>query len=446
MNNIKKISGFTAIPLSGADMFLDIMDYDQKVSGLPGNIVQFIMRLDSMPDLALLGDRFSRRAHTWPSGLFLKKPFLGCRQWNLSSRRVNIEPVRHTLSGSIRSPDSIMDDIVNDPIDLARPPVFRLDVIELDNGGLLCFTWHHLLSDARGGEMLFRYLTAAPGTPAVSPSVSFPSDAGTAGVLANLSGAARFKPMVRRMSELGVKSPGSNRNAGNLRLCSMYHRFTREQSSIFSNGARKISPVFGETASLMAASLRAVHGLMPEDTRRSGGYVIPVPLSVRNAAHEIWMPGNRITICFVPVEAVMVDSLDFASLAGEIAVELREQVASGLPEAAEAAMRVARFFPKALYRKILIDTMNGEMSSFFFSNTGPVGIGGRTGELFEVAGAQVVSCFHRPMVSQPPGCGFFFSQYAGSLHLTVCWISEVLSKNFARRAITMICRDLAGAG
>ena len=338
-----------------------------------------------------------------------------------------------------------MDDIINAHLDLAHPPVFRLDVIESDNIFLLCFTWHHLLADARGGEMLFNYLTEASGTLQKPSSITAPVQAKTPGFLADLSGAARFKPMVRRMAEVGVKSPGSNRTAGNFRLSSLYHTFAEKQNSIFTKRARKIHPVFGETASLMAASLRAVHYLMPENTRYSGGYVIPVPLSRRNTAHETWTPGNRISICFIPVEAEMVEELDFASLAGEIARELREQVSSGLPEAAEAAMRIARFFPKALYRRILRDTMGGEMSSFFFSNTGPVSIGGRTGELFEVAGAQVTSCFHRPMVSHPPGCGFFFSQYGNSLHMTICWIKPTLSAHFAGNAAAMICADLAGS-
>lgn len=446
IDNIKEISRVTDMSLSGSDIFLDIMDYDQKNSGLSGNMVQFIMRLDGMPDAAVLMDTFSRRAREWTSGLFLKRSFLRCRQWNISAERVDIEPVWHTSCAGDRSPDMILDEIINRPVDLARPPIFRLDVIESDKGGLLCFTWHHLLTDARGGEMLFKYLTGAGSVLPETSSGQEPAHSRTVGFWKDLSGAARFKPMVRRMAELGVKSPGSNRIIGNLRLSSIYRRFTEEESGIFSQRARRIHPVFGETASLMAASLRAVHCLMPEDTRRSGGYVVPVPLSVRNAADETWTPGNRISICFIPIEAEMVEELDLASLAGKIAVEFREQVASGLPEAAESAMRVARFFPKALYRKILRDTMGGEMSSFFFSNTGPVSIGGRQGEPFDVAGSRVTSCFHRPMVSQPPGCGFFFSQYGRSLHLTICWIKEALSEHFAGDAAALVGADLAGSG
>ncbi len=270
------------------------------------------------------------------------------------------------------------------------------------------------------------------------------------GIMAGFRQARQFKPMVRRMKEIGVKSPGTGaiataRMSGNLKLRSRYYRFTSETSADISAAARRIHPIFGETAALMAASLRAVHALMAEDERRAGGYIVPVPLSTRQAAtvlNEEWRPGNRVSICFIPVKAEEVEKNGFASLAALIAGEFRQQVAAGLPEAAEAAMGVARFFPKALYRKILRDTMDGQLCSFFFSNTGSVCVGGVAGEPFNVAGARAVSCFHRPMVSQPPGIGFFFSTYSSALHLTTCWIEGALPEQAAIMAEEMIKDEL----
>ncbi len=440
-------------PLGRSDIFLDIVDYDQRKSGLPGNVVQLIMYMDRVPDEARLRREVARHADSWHAGLFLQKKLFKPALWETAPEcrckhgEFHIAWHRIPVAGSRpESVESVLDEIINRPLDLEKPPVFMLDVVEYGKMACICFTWHHLLTDARGGEMLFRTIAGAGNGSRVRQT------SGTAVLhernpdfLSSIRLAKKFKPMVRRMKELGVKSPASGRPVRDLKLKSIYRVLTSEHTERFSSKARSVHPLFGETATLMAASLRAVHFLMPPEKKNPGGYIVPVPLSRRQAAmafQDAWMPGNRISICFIPVEAVSVEKLDPVALAYLIASEFREQVASGLPEAAEAAMDVARFFPRALYRWILRDSMDGELSSFFFSNTGTVCIGGPAGETFNVAGAEVTACFHRPMVSCPPGIGFFFSTYNSCLHFTTCWLDGAIERHEAEAAASGIIECL----
>ena len=442
-------------PLGRSDIFLDIVDYDQRCSGLPGNVVQFIVHLDGTPHPHRLSEALAHSMCDEFHGLFLENSLLRSRSWRISLSHVKRPfKIHHHQISENESIESVLDRIINSPFDLSVPPPFRLDMLESPNRACICLTWHHLLTDARGGEMLFRCLTGS-GTGRSGPLAPLAGGSEESkGIMASLRQARQFKPMVRRMKEIGVKSPGTGaiatgRLSGSFKLRSRYKRFTSEMSADISVAARRIHPIFGETAALMAASLRAVHALMDEEERRVGGYIVPVPLSTRQVAavlNEEWRPGNRVSICFIPVKAEEVEKNGFASLAALIAGEFRQQVAAGLPEAAEAAMDVARFFPKALYRKILRDTMDGQLCSFFFSNTGPVCVGGVAGEPFNVAGARAVSCFHRPMVSQPPGIGFFFSTYSSALHLTTCWIEGALPEQAAIMAEEMIKDELRNMG
>ena len=435
-------------PLGRSDIFLDIVDYDQRKSGLPGNVVQFIVHLEKVPDMKAIENAVKKSQCSRFRNLSLATSLFRTGSWRMSDSPVKWQAaVRyHHMSSDI--PVSVMlDTIINRPVDLKTPPVFRLDVIDSGrSGSCICLTWHHLLTDARGGEMLFSCLTGAGAENrefSEAPGRG-PQEARSFGATLRL--AKQFKPMVRRMKELGVKAPGSALPK-KPELRSIYTALSQEHTERFSASARRINPVFGETATLMAVCLRAVHNMMPVEDRLAGGYVVPVPLSTRQVSGTraaAWRPGNHVSICFIPVSAADVHGMSIEALARLVAGEFRQQVSTGLPEAAEAAMEVGRFFPRSLYRWILRDAMDGQLCSFFFSNTGPVTVGGPAGEFFEVAGSGAVSCFHRPMVSQPPGIGFFFSTYNSSLHLTTCWIKGAITEGAASGAHEMILSELDG--
>ena len=437
-----------SFPLGRSDIFLDIVDYDQKKSGLAGNNVQFIVWLDGSPGRKRFENILAQSPSACLSSICLESRFLKGRCWMMKEARAGkMRPFfsYHHVKDEDQY-DLLLDEIVNRPIDLSTPPVFRLDLVESSvRRACLCLTWHHLLTDARGGEMLFRSLSGVhvQGVQASCPSV--PGDAVSRGLLQSLEQARQFKPMVRRMKECGVKSPAAAVSVDNVHLESIYTVLSVEESGTFSRRARDVHPLFGETAMMMAACLKAVHELIPHE-QRHGGYVVPVPLSnrhVQEALSASWQPGNRVSICFIPVSMEQVEGLDVHALAGLVAAEFREQITSGLPEAAEAAMDVARLFPRGMYRWIMRDSMDGQLCSFYFSNTGPVTVGGPEGQAFSIAGRRVRACFHRPMVSHPPGAGFFFSTYDCRLHFTTCFVPGAVSRHSAKKAAQRIRSILA---
>ncbi len=440
-------------PLGRADIFIDIVDYDQKKAGLSGNIVQLILHLESSPEKSLIEGVVSQAPGALLCRLFLESPMVGRRRWKLEPGTGSSSDFPFYLH-NVRDMgcfDGVMDTILNTPVDLTKPPVFRLDLIEseADKNARLVLTWHHLLSDARGGEMLLRCLAVEDkGHAADSAALLHQNEAAKRqkGFWENLKEAKGFKPMVRRLKETGVIAPACSEHVSERPLLkSLYHVFDREESRRISERGRSVHPILGETALLLASCFRAVHSVNGHGCEDTGGYVAPVPLSTRSVAQAregAWSPGNCVSICFVPVMAEDVERLDTDSLASVVARELREQVASGMPEAAQAAMEVARFFPKALYRWIMRNSMDGQLCSFYFSNTGPVAIGGLEGEPFDVCGKRVSACFHRPMVSQPPGTGFFFSLYDSRLHMTTCFIDGAVDGHSAQRLRERVCSFL----
>ena len=271
-------------PLGRSDIFLDIVDYDQRKSGLPGNVVQFIVHLEQVPDMKVIESAIKKSQCSRFYGLSLETSLFRAGSWRMSSSSVKWQAsVRyHHMSSDI--PVSVMlDTIINRPLDLKTPPVFRLDVIDSGrSGSCICLTWHHLLTDARGGEMLFSCLTGAGTHDRESHAAPGRGPQKARSFVATLRLAKQFKPMVRRMKELGVKSPASALPKNEKpELRSLYTALSKEKTERFSASARRINPVFGETATLMAVCLRAVHNMMPMEDRLSGGYVVPVPLSTR---------------------------------------------------------------------------------------------------------------------------------------------------------------------
>lgn len=425
----------TSNVLCGADLFLDVLDFDQRRSGLAGNLVQLILYLESTPER----DRLEQRIADWTATEPACRIAISRSLWKLPRWRFLSKPVPPPVNWHRAvDPASILDQRINSPISISRLPAFAIDIIALEDGGaILALTWHHLLTDAHGGEFLLARLAATSSAP-----TGYLPAADNSSLLSRLKEARRFRPVVRQMAVGGVTSPGREKPKGPFRLASTFRVIEPEATAVLSKRSRRVHPIFGETALLLAAALRRVNILCRGQDRKYGGYLVPVPVSRRLPGSRSPVLGNPVSFFFIYIKISRIEESDMDAVARDIARSFVEQVRNDLPLAVDASLSLGSHLPKPFYRWLLRRTMQGELASCFFANTGPVSLGESPGGHYDFLGVPVTACFHRPMICQPPGVGFFACRYSGCLHLTICWIDGALERGIMETAADNLVDEL----
>ena len=425
----------TSRVLCGADLFLDLLDFDQRRSGLPGNLVQLILHLESMPGRDIVEQRIAEWVTTEPAcRIAIKRSLWRLPRWCLLSKPVMPRVNWHRAV----EPTTILDQRINSTIPHSNFPAFAIDIIALEGGGaVLALTWHHLLTDAHGGEFLLSRLS----DPSPTHTGYLPA-ADNSSLLSRIKKARQFRPAVRQMALGGVTSPGRGKLKGPFRLASTFRVIRSEAMPALSKRSHRVHPIFGETALLLAASLRRINILCQGHDKRCGGYLVPVPVSRRLPGKHTPILGNPVSFFFIYIKKSRIEGYDMDTLARDIACSFVEQARNDFPSAVDAALSLSKHFPKPFYRWLLRRTMQGELASCFFANTGPVNLRKSPGGNYNFLGVPVTACFHRPMVCQPPGVGLFACRYLGRLHLTICWIEGVLKRGIMETAANNLVDEL----
>jgi hypothetical protein len=392
--------------LQGPDHFLDILDHDMRRHGLPGNIAQLQLHLSAPPD----PHQFEERLHAWAS----EEP--ACRVALLDglarTRRVMYssgkrpEFRRHQ---NIRSHD-VLNWRLNTPIPRPAHPPFAIDLIEGPEGTTLALTWDHLLMDARGGEFLLVRLAGRD-----------QENATTWKPVSPLSGLQRLKatrslhPVFKRIGQ-GVAAP---------EMPNIHHRLNvghlvldEAQSAEIADRGKRIHPIVGETALLLAGALRRTHALCTEVKNNPSGYMIPVTVTRRSPGNLSPLLGNPISIVYILAQAAQMEDSTPDTLARHVAEQFMNALRNGHVEAIEKQLDLSGFLPRAAGSRFLRHLTQGRIASCFFAHTGRTIFD--TLADFDFHGARVEHVFHQPMLCHPPGLGFFACRHGARLHLSVC--------------------------
>lgn len=392
--------------LQGPDHFLDILDHDMRRHGLPGNIAQIQLHLSASPD----PHQFEERLHAWAS----EEP--ACRVALLDglarTRRVMYssgkrpEFRRHQ---NIRSHD-VLNWRLNTPIPRPAHPPFAIDLIEGPEGTTLALTWDHLLMDARGGEFL---LVRLAGRDQKNATIWKP--------ISPISGLQRLKatrslhPVFKHIGQ-GVAAP---------EMPNIHHRLNvghlvldEAQSAEIADQGKRIHPIVGETALLLAGALRRTHALCTEVKNNPSGYMIPVTVTRRSPGNLSPLLGNPISIVYILAQAAQMEDSTPDTLARHVAEQFMNALRNGHVEAIEKQLDLSGFLPRAAGSRFLRHLTQGRIASCFFAHTGRT-IFDKLAD-FDFHGARVEHVFHQPMLCHPPGLGFFACRHGARLHLSVC--------------------------
>ncbi len=426
-------------PLQASDIFIKVLDYDQKLSGLTGNIAQLIVRLSDVPKKHKVLSKINEWISYEPAlKRILKKKILK-DYWYINNNKIFNPYVYWHINTSL---EEILKLRVNTFKTIYNSPLLALDFIENTNEFTILLTWHHILADAKGGELIFYRLRSNDiSTSKITDQNLIRFDSS---ILKNLNQMKIFREkVVKQMSQNNIISLIDRNDKiknKNLTLLSKHIQIDKNLTDNIKYRAQHINPIFGETSLFIAISIKEIHKLIKN--KDTGNFLIPLPINLRNPTSIYPLIGNPVSFIFLLINREEVENLSILKLSKLISTKLIDDVKNNIINATNAALNIGKFLPLRLYRYILRNTMQGQLGSMFFANTGLSYISNPAGQATDFLGYKINSCFHRPMVSIPPGIGFFYSTYNQKLHITICWINEIMSKNEISNISNNIVRNL----
>jgi len=413
-------------PLKASDKFIRVLDYDQKVSGLTGNIAQLIIKIDGIPKKENLISILNKWIKYEPALKRLLKRGVLKDYWSIYNK--SFKPyIRWHKNISLDEVLKIRN--LNNFNSIYNCPLLILDIIENINECILLITWHHILADARGGELIFSRLR----NPLHIKTEDFNqqlSNNQNDSIIAILNDLKDFRhTILQRMTKNKILSLIHNNNLKyrNKFLLSKHIQVNKELSTNVKRWAKYINPIFGETALLIALSLKEIQKFTGD--LNNGNFLVPIPINLRNPTSIQPILGNPVSFIFLVLEKNEIQYLSLLKLTKLISKKLITDVKNNAINLTNSALKLGKLLPYRLYRYTLRSTMQGQLGSIFFANTGLSHISEIPGKATDFLGHKITACFHRPMVSIPPGIGFFYSTYNQMLHISICWIEGIISKD-----------------
>jgi hypothetical protein len=417
-------------PLSDGDCFALALDFLIKSSGLAGSICRLTLHLEGKLERERLEAAVKRSvliewlghlhyAQRRPAGIF--------KRFSYDSEAAVTIALHRNESASRDS-----HEIVTTPgLEVGRAPGLTFDLLDNHDGSTsVVLTWHHILMDALGAELLFQHLNrlSSPG-------------GGDADTLQSLARPSRPVPFHRFLLRLPRKAllarrairfvatqcrppivsftrssthPASPRN-GTPHFC-----YDNATTARINAHAERIGAALHRGLFFLAATIRAFEAITRNRSQADGAYVVPIPQDLRRRG--AWGPilGNRHTFHFYRIEREQAGSLKeiFRLLKQQMVMQLRD----GTPLHYEEMMGLLRYLPVSLYARVLQGPTKGQVSSFFYTYTGD---SGPTMESF--LGVPVQGIRHLPPVADPPGAAVVFSRHRNRVCVSLSLLEGCLT-------------------
>ncbi len=416
-------------PIEGVDVLIDSLDYNQKCCGLAGNVAQLILHLEGSFPKEVFEERIKKWIDIEPALRFrLKRTLLKKSFWQYLD--APIKP--HIFWHKGNDYTQVFDKRINTAISPSNPPLIALDIIQSESKTYLSITWHQLLADIRGGELLISRLKDPK---PITSNIWCKKEAKS--LIKNIKHAQGIHPCIKNIGKANITIPCSTSLTKAPFLKGKYLQFNKEESQKFRGVAKRIHPIFGETALLASVIIKDMFNIM-DSIPINSGYFVPIPINLRAPGAKEPLLGNLVTFAFVYVDFKQIQNSNLLQLARIIGSKIVEQISYNNQQGIHAAFNIAQNLPRKIHHWFLKKTFQGKIASFLFSNTGLCHISDVPGQKTEFLGCPVVACFQRQMVTYPPGIGFFFLTYACKLHLSLCWIEDAFKNETVTHLLTSI--------
>jgi len=392
------------LPLNGCDYLMLGFDHELRRHGYAGNSCQIELELDApiTPDalrqrIAVLVDRHPiLRAR--PCGWLMPK-------WKLPRANAPLPQVRVH-----RDTPGLREKLSDEPLDMPRGELFRLDLIERTTGMTVIFTWAHTLMDANSAEHFVALLgrediplPALEPRPASRPPKTFREklQLGRKSVL-QLDGFIKNQPRT-----VGVRFPAAPK-VQRFRV----ERFSSEETARIRANGVKLCGALGGAQFHTAAVMIELHQLHQRLGQPSASYVLPVPVSLRGKGSVEPLFCNQVTMMMTQFLPAQLDTT--ATAVAALKPQIAQAMRDGLIEAGVAIAEISRFLPLTPYMFMLKYGLRGEICSFFYGDVAAV-----TPLLTTFCGAAIRDFTHVGATTPSPGIGAIFYCFRGELRITV---------------------------
>jgi len=424
--------------LNIADSFTLAMDEEIRQDGLAGSLCGFGLELDQTPDITKLQQRIDKFGQQFPVALASLqqrgKRFYWCKR----------EEVVPTLFFQHHCPDkqseqTFQKDTVNRLInekqdrELISPIEFHLIISPSQT--TFFFRWIHPFCDARGIDLILKYLCAEDTTPFQQndskPLVNQQLDKYS--WWKKLTLLIKAKRYILSIDELVSIQPFKSKKAPqqlNYNILKLSESQTEQVTKI----ARKKVGLTGTSLYYIGCFMRALDKLNPD--HEGDAYCSPYAFNLRKQRALTPMIANHVCALFAQAPRAIVQDRDklFAHLKQQNMDVIRQQ----LDYAFLPLMWAGSWLSLDKYGKVLrLSKTKQERSSFWFSDVGKLDIPQQS-----FPGAEITSLFHLCQVTTPPGLAFLCCIYQNQLILSYNFVEPMLNPEKIEQLHQLVLAEL----
>ena len=410
------------VPLNGADWFLYLMDWRMRRRTGVGCVCHLVAELDTDVTADL-----EARLRTLPRWLWLARlrlralPPLRTPAW---------EALGETWGGPVELGDLLDEDALLGRLamrlDVEREAPVRVSMARLGERRVVVLSWHHALLDARGAEALMSELGGV--TRVVRPAMPAP----VRSPMEQLWSAKKARDFIYEVStgDLAWIDAGAAGHKDHfLRL-----RLTGDELAAIDAQAERVGAAMLRSALHVAATTRAVAGLLSDRGVNTGDLLVPAPQEQRTARGDV---GNGLSLLFYRVPRAVVP--DLAALVAHATQQVRGMIREAMPAAMTTLLDFCVWLPTWMYGPIVSFPTRGRLATFGVSDTG-----GSLGQLSTWQGAAVRDAWHVPANLYPPGVTFVFTRFRGAQDIVLRWRADRLTPAELDTLVGRLRADLMG--
>ncbi len=397
---------------NGSDHFQVLLEKQMRENGQHGNVGRLLLKIDGQTISDNIKNRlnsnlakqiYSLKYHaTW----FRSAPY-----WE-AKELLNPCPLKSKLIEG----ESIFAELPLPDFDLNRAQLYKTYLIEFKDEKYFLFIWHHLLFDARGGELFARFIIGE--IKSLDRNDVFPDNPKKhwKDLLIDARDSKDFLMTDRGMV---INSAADKRGAKKSKIHYKFLKFSREETIRIqkksSNFIRLVKSPF-----YLACTAYCFKELLEKRKVDWTSLWMPVPQDQRLKGSIKPVMGNHISYLFFRLKPN--DFKDLKSVAQNLKNQMMYQVKQKTTTKYASMMTIFARFPLWFYDFITKGPTHGVFASFFFSDTGL-----SLNQPNNNNSIKILDAWHFPPANTYPGLTIVYSMFKDQLKLSICHTEDSLS-------------------
>lgn len=429
--------------LNPADKFTLAMDEEIRRDGLPGSYGCLALELGSSPDITTLQQRITEFSQRFPVVLAslraIGRHFYWCKRTSAPSLFFHQQcPAREDENDFL--PRAI-NQIINEQQPRHQIPPITFHLLSATHRHLFLIRWIHPLCDARGAELILKYLCTDDaaqrrqfGEPAIASLVNAQLDKFHWWQKIHLLW--KGKRYIDRLDSLSsIQAFAQDLPPQRLNYC--IKTLSEEQTRQIMQQSRQLVGLTGDSLYYIGSLMRAMEALYADHPGQA--YCVPYAFNLRKQRALTPMTGNHICALFAQAPRDIVQDRQ------RLLIYLKQQNSDVIRQQLDYAflplMWAGSWLSLAEYGKTLrLSYGSGtERSSFWFSNIGQLNFSPN-----HFPGAEIVGFYPVCQVSTPPSLAFLTCIFHNRLTLSYNFVEPAVTAEAIERLHQKVLAELLG--